>query len=369
MASSSSKMTQIYIGVGVVAVLGGLYWMNVKKENANTNMQYSQGNKNAPPQIKVEPEKVDRLTLKAKDKPEIVLEKKDGNWSMLAPTPGARIQKSAVDEIVNGLKGLTFKDPIAKGQEQFAGYELDEGHGIHVVASGGGVPIVDLWLGKQASRGQLARIGTDASGQIWSVSGISSFAFDKAPKDLRDKKVWDLVKDNVVSVDLHDGKGTFTFSKNLNAGDAGPTVGDATTDAGAAPPAWLGTFEGKPIKDLEVGKVDDLVNAFALGGVLNAEDFGDGKSDTETGLGSADATTITLRTKEGAPLKIVMGKTEGTRRYSRKEGDTTVYLLSEGPSGWADVGLDKFVPAPKESDAGVDGGGGPKDAGKPAPKK
>jgi len=359
-------MTQIYIGIGALAVLGGLYWMNVKKENANTNTAYTQGSKNAPPQIKVEPEKVDRLTLKAKDKPEIVLEKKDGNWNMVAPTPGAKIQKTSVDEIVNGLKGLTFKEPIAQGQEQFAGYELDEGHGIHVVASAAGTPIVDVWLGKQASRGQLARLGTDATGQIWSVSGISSFAFDKAPKDLRDKKVWDLAKDNVTAIELHDGKGTFTFTKNPNAGgDAGVADGG---DAGAAMATWLGTFEGKPIKDLEVGKVDDLVNAFALGGVLNAEDFGDGKSDTETGLGSAEATAIAFKTKEGAAFKIVMGKTEGTRRYSRKEGDTTIYLLSEGPSGWADVGLDKFVPAPKEGDAGVDGG---KDAAapKPPPKK
>jgi hypothetical protein len=359
--SKSSKMNQIYIGIGAIALLGGIYYMQTKKEAANTNTAFTQGSKEgAAPQVKVVPEEIDKLTLKAKDKPEIVLEKKDGNWTMVAPNAGAKVQKSAVDDLLNGLKGLTFKDRIATGQNQFAAYELDDGKGIHVVAAKAGAPVVDLWLGATKSRGQMARLGNDATQTVWSVSGISSWTFDKAPKDVRDKKVWDLSRDNVTQIELKDAKGEFVFTKNETAAaDAGETAaGDAGGDAGGKP-AWSGTLNGKPLVGLDVAKVDDLLSAFTLGGVLNADDFGDGKSDAETGLGG-DVTVVTFKSKDGTAQKITLGKSEGTKRYARKDGDNTVYLLSESPSGWAEVGQDKFVPAPTGGDAG--------DAGKDASK-
>jgi hypothetical protein len=353
----SSKMNQIYIGIGALAVVGGLYYMNTKKEAANTNTTFNQGSKDgAAPQVKVVPEEIDRLTLRAKDKPEIVLEKKDGNWMMAAPTAGAKVQKSAVDDLLNGLKGLTFKERIANGQNQFAAYELDEGKGIHVVANKGGAPVVDLWLGATKSRGQMARLGNDATATVWSVTGVSSWTFDKAPKDVREKKIWDLSRDNVNYIELKDAKGNFVFTKNeAAAGDAGVTAkGDASVDGGTSA-AWSGTLNGKPLAGLDAAKVDDLLSAFTLGGVLNADDFGDGKSEAETGLTSPDATVITFRAKDGVAQKITLGKSDGTKRYALREGDTTTYLLAESPSGWAEAGADKFVPAATGGDAG-DGG-------------
>lgn len=358
--SSSSKMNQIYIGIGALAVVGGLYYMQTKKDAANTNTTFNQGSKEgAPPQIKVVPEEIDKLTLKAKDKPEIVLEKKDGNWAMVAPTVGAKVQKSAVDDLLNGLKGLTFKERIATGPAQFAAYELDEGKGIHVIAGKAGAPVVDLWLGATKSRGQMARLGNDAAGNVWSVTGVSSFTFDKAPKDVREKKVWDLSRDNIVGIELKDAKGTFVFTKTEGAagGDAGAADASAAGDAGPKV-GWAGTLDGKALPGVDAAKVDDLLSAYTLGGVLNADDFGDGKSDAETGLASPEATVITFKAKDGVTQKITLGKSEGTKRYARRDGDNTVYLLSEAPSAWAEAGTDKFVPAPAASDAGDAGAAG-----------
>src|SRR5207302_7305800 len=100
--------------------------------------------------------------------------------------------------------------------------------------------------GAQKSRGQMARVGSDD--QIWSISGASAWSFDKAPKDFRDRKVWDLPKDQVASVEIKDSKGALTFAHNETpaASDAGVADATTATDAGAAP-TWSGTFEGKPI--------------------------------------------------------------------------------------------------------------------------
>ena len=380
--SETSKQNQIFIAVGVAAVLGGLYYMQRKNDAANTNTAYSGGAKtSAAPQFKIVPEEVDKLSIKAKEKAEVVLEKKAEGWSMAAPTPGAKIQKSSVDDVLNALKGITFKETIAQGANNFAGYELDDGKGIHVVAYKGGVAIIDVWLGAQKSRGQMARLGNDQSGQVWSVTGVSAFSFDKGPKDVRDRKIWDLNRDDIVSIELKTSKATFAFAKNEAATPTDAGVADATApapakdggadggDAGGPPPAWLGMVDGKPIAGLEVPKVDDLINAFALGGVLNADDFGDGKSEAETGLG-ADATVFSFKKKDGTFLRITLGKTDGTKRFARKEGDATTYLLGEGPSGWAAADLGKFAPSMVATgDAGADGeAGGASDAAPDAKK-
>jgi hypothetical protein len=339
--SSASKMNQIYIGLGALAVIGGLYYVQAKKDRGTTNTTYVQGSKESgAPQIKVVPEEIDRVTLKAKDKQEIVLEKKGDTWTMIQPVEGAKVSKSAVDDILNGLKGLTFKEPIAKGAANFASYELEDGKGIHVVASKGGAAVVDLWLGASKSRGQMARLGNDDAGQIWAVSGVSSWTFDKAPKDVREKKIWELSRDNVTTIEVKSAKGSFEFTKDEAAADAGS-------------PAWKGQSGGKPIAGLDAAKVDDLLSAFTLGGVLNADDFADGKSPAETGIEAPDATTVTFKAKDGAMHRIVLGKAEGGKRYARKDGDATVYLLGESPAGWAEADASKFTTAPA-GDAGTD---------------
>ena len=358
---ASSKQTQLIAAGAGLLVVGGLYWMQVKKDAATTNTSFNEASKTAAPQVKVVPEEIDKVVLKAKDKPELTLDKKPEGWAMSAPVVSTRTQKSAIDEVLNGLKGVTFKEPIAKGANYYAEYDLTPEKAVHVVASKGGVPVIDLWLGAQKSRGQMARVGNDD--QIWSITGANAFTFDKAPKDFRDRKVWDLARDQVAAVTVHDGKGTFAFTKNETAdADAGAGATDASADAGAGKPAWNATLDGKPLAGAEASKIDELINAFAMGGVLNADDFGDGKSDVETGLAAPDATALDFKTKDGASHKLVLGKTEGTKRYARKEGDPTVYLLAESPSSWAEAGPDKFATVT----AGDAGAG---DAGKGDAKK
>jgi hypothetical protein len=169
---------------------------------------------------------------------------------------------------------------------------------------------------------------------------------------------------------VRDAKGSFVFQRVAATAPAG----DAGTDApaptalpdGATPMTWAGSLDGKPLANLDAAKVDDLVNAFSLGSVLNAEDFGDGKSDDETGLASADATAITFHAKDGATSRIVLGKaSSGVKRYARKDGDALVFVLGDGPSGWAEMTAEKVTkpaPAATAGDAGVD-------AAAPAPKK
>jgi hypothetical protein len=211
----------------------------------------------------------------------------------------------------------------------------------------------------------MARLGNDQAGIVWAVSGVSSWTYDKAPKDLRDKKVWDLSRDNVAGIELKDAKGTFAFTKNESAAASDAGAGDASTgDGGAKSAAWSGSLDGKPLVGLDAAKVDDLLSAFSLGGVLNADDFGDGKSDAETGLASPEATTLVFRGKDGAAHKITLGKSDGTKRFARKDGDPTIYLLSESPSSWAESGQDKFVPAPAAGGDAGDAGAAKGDAKK-----
>ena len=64
-------MTQIYIGIGALALVAGLYYMQTKKDAASTNTSISQGSKGSFPVVAIDPAAIDKLTIKAKDKPEV----------------------------------------------------------------------------------------------------------------------------------------------------------------------------------------------------------------------------------------------------------------------------------------------------------
>jgi hypothetical protein len=85
---------------------------------------------------------------------------------------------------------------------------------------------------------------------------------------------------------------------------------------------------------------------------LTADDFGDGKSPSETGLDKPAVVTFTLK-DDGGTIKMLVGKTStGTSRYAQKEGNPTIFTVSSFAGDWATAAMSKF----QKPEAVKDGG-------------
>ncbi len=118
---------------------------------------------------------------------------------------------------------------------------------------------------------------------------------------------------------------------------------------------WAGTFTprekgklGKPAKKWEKfdeAKVKDLLRAYKN---LNAEDFGDEKSDTGLDAAAEHGGVMKIKLKDNAgDITIKVGKTsKGSSRFAVKDGgDGTIYVLSSWSADWAVAEPKKFEKA------------------------
>jgi hypothetical protein len=97
--------------------------------------------------------------------------------------------------------------------------------------------------------------------------------------------------------------------------------------------------------------------------VLNADDFGDGKSVAETGLDKPDA-TVSIALKDGAgKYDVLVGKTAtGQNRWAKRGDSDTIFQIAAGPGDWAVADGSKFSAS---TDAGAPSDGGMKVSQRP----
>ena len=320
---------KIYAAGGVLVLLLGGLWMVMKnaREDAMAHSQVAASA--ALPEIKLAADEADKITkiqIQNAGKGEVVLEKQGDAWKVVKPVNYAANQ-AHVKALIDNLKELRLKDSIDTGKTQYAAFDLEDEKAVRVQLFKDTAKAFDLYFGKSGTRGQMTRL-TDKDG-VYVTSGYSSYLYTREVKDWRDRDIVKFEDGNVISATINNENGNFSFSKNDDK--------------------WNGTFKGKAIPNLEVEKVKDMLRSFKS---LTADDFGDGKTATETGLDKPATVTFTLK-DEGGTIKILVGKTStGTSRYAQKDGNPTVFTVSSFAGDWATAALSKF----QKPEAGKDGG-------------
>ncbi len=309
-----SREKLIIAGVVVLGLLGFLVFNQAKKDAA---MGQPMASAKDFPSISA-PDDIERISITNGDKPEVLLEKvpdpkgatTDGGaatmWQLTKPVAAPANQQSVKDLVANlkELKvdsqvNLTLSDDVKKEKQ------LDAAHAVHVIAWKGGEKKVDELFGKSGAAGQLVLVN-DKPSAVWAAKGYSAYLYTKEPKDFRDKELLKFDDGNVSHVTITNTHGTLSFTKADK---------------------WAGTFDKKPIARFDEEKVKDMLRAYKA---LNADDFGDGKSLSETGLDKPDA-QITFELKDGAgKYELAIGKVAtGTNRWAKRgDEDKTVQISS-----------------------------------------
>src|SRR6478736_5172932 len=206
--------TKLYVAVGVLALLGGAFYMQKEDQKKETLAHTVAGADKDLPKIEFSEEakgKVTKLVIEkpAKDgeKPEPavrhVLVKEGETWRLAEPV-AALANQNNVDSALSNLTKLEVKERVSSGSSDYATYDLTDDKAV-----------VELWTGKSGGRGQMVRIaGQDG---VFNVEGFSSYSYARDTKGWRDLKIVEVDTDAVTAVTIQGEKGEFTFAKSATA--------------------------------------------------------------------------------------------------------------------------------------------------------
>lgn len=336
MALSTDK--KLLIAVGALAVLGGIFYVQNKKQKEEAKSYTAETRSAELPKLELGDDKlktIDEITITKAGQDggattTVTLKKTGENWQVTAPVTAAA-NDTNVKSLIDNLKTLEIKESIDPSKDAYAKFGVSDDKALHAVFKKGADVVADLYFGESGTRGQMTRIaGKDG---VYSVKGYSSFLYDREVKDWRDRTVFKFDEDKVKAVEITNENGSFLFAKD----------GDTWTAKHKGPKAPM----AKALEKFDDSKVKDAIRAFKG---LNADGFGEGKKLSDVNLETPLA-TITFTLSDDAKRTLSFGATaEGTSRWAKKGDSEEILSLGSWAADWAFAKADKFQKSDDKKD-------------------
>jgi hypothetical protein len=261
------------------------------------------------PLAKIDPAALDTITV-TRGGAATTLKREGGKLKVTAPVPYAA-DETAVKAAFEALEKLEFGNLVTENKAKQAEFEVNDGKGIHVVASNAksGQTLADLSVGKAMGAGTMVRLaGKD---EVWQVRGPLHSTFDKGPADWRDRSVTTFPSADAETV-------------TVKAKDGGSVVLKKNGKAASGEDKWDVVSSVPKIDKLDNAVANSLVTALSA---LKTNDFADGAAAGVTGL-DAPALTVTVGLKGGKNVTLLVGAKKGTDElYVKTPEAPQVYVV------------------------------------------
>src|SRR6478735_1692831 len=328
-----STENKLYISLGVLAVLGGAFALQSKKEKEEAASYTLSGQAAALPKIELSEDdikKIDKITL---SKPaagdagagvDVELTKTGEDWKITKPIE-ANANQANVKSLLDNLKSLKATELIDGTKASYSKFGVSDDKALHAVFSKDNGGALDLYFGDSGGRGQMTRVaGKDG---VYASKGYSSFLYSRDVKGWRDMAILKFEDPDVTNVTIDNANGSFAFVY-----DKGKTTKNEFKKGkdGAA----------EPIKNYDESKLVDLLRAYKA---LNADNFADkGKTEADVGLDKPVA-TLQFTLKDGAKRQVRVGATsEGSSHWVKVTGSDEIWSISSWAVEWATADAKKF---------------------------
>ena len=215
---------------------------------------------------KIKSDQVEELELAPPDKPKVRLVKKDGAWRVAEPVD-AVADENAVNTAVTKLTELEMSSVAATLKKNHEKLEVDAAKGVHVIAKGGGKPLLDAYIGAYRSGSTMLRL--EGQEPVAAVRGSIRFAFTKETREWRDRTITDIPTESVQQMTFVNAKGKLVFKRDLMAA----LLKDVTLPApvwSAVTWSWIGFFFAMAVANWYVAfhfSTDTWVNFKVWGGI------------------------------------------------------------------------------------------------------
>jgi hypothetical protein len=375
------KSSRLFIMGGVALALLGLTSWAVSTRTGDTEIVEEEPTL---PELERDAITALEIQLPASEDDEAVtvrLAREGEDWRLMEPVEAAA-SSTAVSTALDKLTDLDVVGRAAREAQHHERLEVDEASGIRVIATtGGDSPALDMWVGAYRSGNTMVRV--EGSDEVLMVQGSIKFAFNKRPRDWRDRGILQLTAAEVQEVEFQNERGHWLFRKGDDEGDDDEGEGAANETAEGEAPAegegdddaeddtddeWRQVVleeapEGReptgPVENFEPAKVRTIVSSLAR---LRASDFAAPDATPES-LGLDGSARVRMVTGEGEDAQTVVIRVgdehEEGNRYVMVDGDDTIYVVSRFMAERLLVDEESFQPGDPEPAAGGPPGGMP----------
>lgn len=304
------KRYRLLIGGAILLGMIGLTWWAIHDNTGDTPA----AEVTTPTLPEIDRSAITALEIHRPGEEETVRLVKDHDAWRLAEPVEAPAATTAVDTALDKLADLDVRGVATSRAQQHERLEVDAEHGVHVIARAGEQPVLDFWIG--AFRDGNTMIRLEGQNDVLMAHGSIKFAFNKPPRDWRDRAIVELEPDQVHEVTFTNTNGTYRFRKD---GDNWAQVTEAA--------------EGQPapaaIENFDANKVRTAVSSLAR---LRASDFAaDDVTAESAGLGES-AARVTFVSGEGdaaeTTVLLVGNEVEDGNRYVQRQGSDTIFVVS-----------------------------------------
>src|SRR5215468_4107140 len=199
------KPTGLLIAVGLLAVLGaGVWWSNRKQAAAKTDTTTKI--------LSIPADGVEEVRFKNPQQT-IDLKRENGKWRMTQPEP-LPADSDVSTTLVSALSSLNADTVVEEKATDLAPYGLKTPTAeVHVVQKGGKTD--DLLIGDETLKGDGNYVKLASDPRVFTIATYVKNNIDKAPNDLRDKRLLAFDSDKLTRVSLAaSGKPEIEFGKN-----------------------------------------------------------------------------------------------------------------------------------------------------------
>jgi Domain of unknown function (DUF4340) len=203
---------RLLIALIIGAGLGGALWWSNKSEDAKAKAPPKE-TKDAPPKMLAltEPD-IRQVEIKHKDGEDTIVKKDDsGRWSIIAPKP-LPADQAAVGGLTSAVTSLTAERIVDDKPTDIPSYGLQPAT-IEVTYTFKDGHNAKLFLGDDTptKNGNYAMVGGDP--RLFTLSTFNKGNFDKATKDLRDKRLMTFDQEKISRVELTAKKANIEFGR------------------------------------------------------------------------------------------------------------------------------------------------------------
>lgn len=253
------------------------------------------------------PAEVDKLVITKGDQT-VTLEKAsaDGKlWNVTAPFQYPA-DNGTIDSILKSFEKETLMDVLASSDPKDHGtYEVLPEQAVKLEIYKKGQLETALYIGKNATGGA-SYIRPVNSEEVYRAKTVSRARLDKPAADWRDKKLFDVKKEDITRLEVLEGEKTWAFKQ-----EAGKWTAEQPSDL-----------------VVDQNTVDGMARAFAN---LRVADILD-KAEGDTGL-TAPGLKITATVGGAAKTVLVGNEKEAGSRYVMREGDSQLFTVRDGSLG------------------------------------